>query len=213
MKTKLYLIRHGQSEGNKAKAFLGHKDLDLTELGHIQAENAAGFFKDIDVDVIYSSDLIRAYNTAIHTAKLKGLDVIKNKNLREIYAGQWEGRTFTELETVFADSFGKWREDCGNSACPGGESTAELQKRIVGEITKIAEENQGKTILFFTHATPIRVFKGYCDGCGLDGIKDVPWATNASVTYAEYENGKLTLIDYSIDYFQGEEITKIPANV
>lgn len=213
MKTQLYLIRHGQSEGNKTKTFLGHTDLDITELGHIQAENTAEFFKDIKVDVIYSSDLMRAYNTALHTAEKKGLNVIKNRNLREVNAGQWEGKTFAELETVFKDSYGKWLVDCGNAVCPGGESVAELQKRIVNEIIRIAEENQGKTILIFTHATSLRVFKGYCDACGLDGIKDVPWATNASVTHVEYDAGNFTLLDYSIDYFQGEEITKVPANV
>lgn len=213
MKTQIYLIRHGESEGNKARAFLGHTDLDITETGHIQAENTARFLKDIKADVIYSSDLIRAYNTALHTAEMKGMEIIKNSNLREIYAGQWETLKFTELEDRFKNEYGVWKENIGEASCPGGESTAQLQKRIVTEVTKIARDNQGKTVFIFTHATPLRVFKAYCDGKGLDGIKDVPWSTNASVTHVEYENGKFNVIQYGIDYFQDKDITKLPANV
>ncbi len=213
MKTQIYLIRHGESEGNKARRFLGHTDLDLTDMGHRQAQKTAEFLKNVNADVIYSSDLIRAYNTAVHTAELKGMEIIKNRNLREIHAGDWEGRKFTEIEEIYAESFGIWHNDTGNAVCPEGESIAGLQMRIATEITKIAKENEGKTVFIFTHATPLRVFKAYCDGVGLDGIKDVPWATNASVTHVEYEDGKFSLIDYSIDYFQGEEISTIPANV
>ena len=213
MNTHIYLIRHGESEGNKAKAFLGHTNLDLTDMGHRQAQKTAEFLENINADVIYSSDLIRAYNTAVHTAELKGMEIVKNRNLREIHAGDWEGLKFTEIEEKYAESFGIWRTDTGNAICPNGESVVELQNRISTEITKIAEENQGNTVFIFTHATPLRVFKAYCDGVGIDGIKDVPWATNASVTYVQYEDGKFSLVDYSVDYFQGEEISTIPANV
>ncbi len=211
--TQIYMIRHGQSEGNKIRAFLGHTDLDLTELGHLQAENTARFLKDIQVDVIYSSDLIRAYNTALHTTELKGMEIIRNKNLREIYAGKWENGLFAELEEIYKESYGVWLTNIGRARCDEGESTEELQKRIVSEITKIAEENEGKTVFIFTHATPIRTFKAFCDGKTLDEMKDVPWATNASVSHFEYFEGKFKVVDYGIDFFQGNELTTLPANV
>ncbi len=211
--TQIYLIRHGQSVGNLHKTFLGHTDLDLTELGHRQAENVAEFLKDLKVDVIYSSDLMRAYNTAVHTAEVKGMEITKSQNLREIYAGEWEGRTFEELRTVYAESFGHWVEDIGTSRCDGGESALELQKRISEEVTKIAEENQGKTVLIFTHATVIRVFKAFCDNCTPETIKDVPWAANASVSHFEYRDGRFSTVVYGNDSFQGEAVSTIPANV
>lgn len=213
MSTNIYLIRHGESEGNKRRAFLGHTNLDLTETGHNQAQNTANFLKDIDADVIYSSDLKRAYSTALHTAEMKKLDIIKNENLREIYAGEWENGLFAELEENFKESYGVWLKNIGRARCDGGESVEELQIRVVKEITRIAQENDGKTVLIFTHATPIRVFKAFCDGCSLDDIKDIRWATNASVTKARYEDGRFEILEYGIDYFQGNDKTILPGNV
>ena len=77
--THVYFIRHGQSEGNLKHLFLGHTDLDLTDLGRKQAERVGDFFKDIHVDAIYSSDLLRAYHTACPVAKAKGLEIIKSE--------------------------------------------------------------------------------------------------------------------------------------
>ncbi len=211
--TDIYLIRHGESEGNKKKAFLGHTDLCLTEKGHSQAQNTAEFLKDIDADVIYSSDLRRAYSTARHTAEMKSLDIVKSKNLREIYAGEWENGLFCDLQVNFKESYSVWLTNIGRAKCDAGESVAQLQTRIVDEITRIATENDGKTVLIFTHATPIRVFKAFCDNCSLDEIKDIPWATNASVTKARYEDGRFEILEYGIDYFQGNDKTLLPSNV
>ena len=213
MKTVLYLVRHGESEGNAVRSFLGHTNLDITQKGHAQAECTAEYLKNVHADVIYSSDLLRAYNTAKHTADKKGMEIIKNEKLREIDAGEWENRLFEDLEKEYADSYHTWRNDVGN-ACPnGGERVCDLQKRIVSELTKIAQENEGRSVFIFTHATPIRTFKAYCDGKTVDEIKDVPWASNASVSIAEYENGSFAMKEYSIDSFMDSLTTILPPNV
>ena len=212
-KTTIYLIRHGESQGNKYNLFLGHTDMDLTEIGHAQAENAAKFFENIHLDVIYSSDLLRAYHTAEHTARAKGLEIIKDSGVREIFAGEWEGTSFDELPVLYPEEYARWREDVGNAGCNGGESVAELMERIVTNVERIVKENEGKTIAIFTHATPIRVIKTAWDGLALDDMKNVPWASNASVTRAEYSDGKFKIVEYSIDEFQGELLTKLPKTV
>ena len=211
--THIYLIRHGESMGNKRDAFLGHTDLDLTPKGHMQAEQTAHYLKNIYADVIYSSDLMRAYSTAMHTAKIKGIDVIKNKNLREIFAGDWENKTFEFLKEEFADEYKIWMNNIGLARCTNGESVKELQNRIVNEVIKIAKENEGKTVFIFTHATPIRALKAACDNVKMDEMRNIPWATNASVTHAQYENSVLSIKDYSVDYFLGEIRTALPKNV
>ena len=74
--TRIILIRHGQSIANFIGKFAGHSDFDLTELGHRQAELAAGYLlKNEKIDKIYASDLLRAYNTAVPTAKALGLEI------------------------------------------------------------------------------------------------------------------------------------------
>ncbi len=68
--TRLIITRHGQSIANAQYRFAGHSDFDLSEIGHKQAELAAEYIsKNFTVDYIYSSDLLRAYNTALPTAK------------------------------------------------------------------------------------------------------------------------------------------------
>ena len=91
MDAKLIIIRHGQSLGNAQKRYLGHTDVDLSELGKHQAQIAADYFKDYNISAIYSSDLLRAYNTALPHARLHGLSVNKDEKLREVFLGEWEG--------------------------------------------------------------------------------------------------------------------------
>lgn len=211
--THIYLIRHGESMANERDAFIGHTDLDLTQKGHMQAEKTAEYLKNIDADVIYSSDLIRAYHTAEHTARMKGLEIIKDKNLREIYAGEWEDKTFYELEEKYADSYGVWLNDIGRAVCDGGESVEDMAKRVIDEFNKIINENEGKTIFIFSHGTPIRVLRAFWTGKGVDDLKDVAWASNASVSHVEYIDGKVIIHSYSNDSFLGDMATILPDNV
>ena len=213
MKTKIYLILHGESQGNIKSVFLGHGDLDLTERGYAQAQKTAEYLKNIPVDAIYSSDLLRAYNTAKATAEKFGLPIVARMELREINAGKWEFVNFTTISEKFSDTYGVWLTNIGRSCPDGGESVANLQKRIAGEITRICEENLGKTVCVFTHATSIRVFAAFCEGKSLDGIKERPFPTNASVTSVEYEDGKFKLVEYSHDSFMGELKNNLPNNV
>lgn len=213
MKTTFYIVRHGQSKGNLHDRFVGHTDIGLTEQGYRQAHMAAQYLKGIHADVIYSSDLSRAYDTACATARLKDMDVIKSAQLREINGGAWEGKIFSELDTLYPEDFGCWRENFGYCRCTDGESVLELQQRIVSELKRIAEKNPGKTVMVFCHATPIRVFRAYCENATPEQMSHIPWATNASVTHAEYENGQFRLMEYSIDHFMGNLVTALPSDV
>ena len=213
METKIILIRHGQSIGNLNKTFLGHTDLDLSELGYKQAECVCEFLSEEKIDAVYSSDLKRAAHTVEPIAKMRGLEVIKTEGMREIFAGDWEGKKFEELDVIYEKEYTVWKTDIGNAVCTNGENTAELQKRVLAEITKIAEENPGKTVCIGTHATPIRVLAAAWTGKTKDEIKDIPWAVNCSVTTAIYKNGTFELITYNENNFIGDLNTKFPANV
>ena len=215
MGTIIYLIRHGESEANQRDTFLGHGDLDLTETGRDQACVTADYLYSHGPkpDAIYSSDLKRAYHTAEKTAELFDMPVIKDEGLREIDAGLWENVTFSELRKHFTKSFALWSENIGLAGCDGGETVAQLQKRIVSAVERIAKAHENGSVFLFCHATPIRVFAAHCLNKALDEIKEVPWPTNASVTKAEYDGKIFRLTDYSLDGFMGELITKLPKNV
>ena len=86
--TKIIIIRHGESLANAKRIYLGHTDWDLSEKGKEQARQVAEYLSDEKIDVIYSSDLIRAYNTALPHAQRRGMKIIKSRGLREVYLGE-----------------------------------------------------------------------------------------------------------------------------
>jgi len=188
--TKLLLIRHGQSIANFELAFVGHIDADLTETGLKQAQKTAEFVKaNYNVDRVYASDLKRAFKTGKAASDIFDVEIIPNKNLREIYAGEWEGNKFNHLAKMFETEYNVWLTDIGNAHPNGGESVKELGKRIMAELETIAIENDGKTIVVATHATPIRVMQSLVQTGGLEEMKNIPWVSNASVTELIYDSG------------------------
>ncbi len=213
-KTRMIFVRHGESEGNKVHAFLGHSDANLSEKGHLQAEKTAEHLKNEKIDAFYSSDLKRAYQTGCHIAGRHGCAPIPNENLREVFAGEWEWRTFEDLCKEYPISFGIWREDVGNAQPDGGEAVSHLYDRVIAEVWKIAKENMGKTVLITSHATPIRALRAYWEGLGHKDMKLFPWASNASVSIADYfSDGHVEMVSYSDDSFMGEIATALPENV
>lgn len=214
MSCRILFVRHGQSMGNFSKSFLGHTDLDLSPLGYEQSLCTAKYLNDFKIDKIYSSDLLRAHNTAKAYSDISGIEIIEDKGLREIFAGDWEGKSFDDLEKEYPQSYSLiWRCNIGLAHPDGGESVAELCSRVHKKIQQIAEENEGKTIAVFTHATVLRSFFNKINGFEIEDMKDWPWPSNASVSEAKYDNGKFTPVRYGFDDFMNELKSSLPSNV
>ncbi len=183
--TRMIIVRHGQSTGNLGGRFLGHYDGELTNLGRRQAERAADYLKNEKIDIAYASDLSRAYETGSIIAVPHRLVPIKDQNLREIFAGKWENVEFTKIAEQYPDDWKLWLDDAFRSRPTDGESVMELMTRVTSEFWKIASENNGKTVLVATHATPIRTLMREWQEMGaLEG--GPKWVSNASVTTVEY---------------------------
>lgn len=212
--TTLLLIRHGQSMTNLDKTFTGQYDAALTELGREQAEHAADYIvANYKVDKIYASDLKRAFDTGAAVAKRIHMEIIPDKNLREIHGGQWHNMKYTQIAEQFPKEYHAWMHDIGTLTCPDGESVGELNERCMAEFRKIAEENRGQTVVIATHATPIRVLQTLCEGKTLREMNAVPWVSNASVTVAEYENGEFRLKLIGEDSYLGQMKTQMPKGI
>ncbi len=196
MKTLFYIVRHGHSTGNLTKTFYGHYDGPLTDIGREQAKRVKEYFRNKHIDLVYSSDLVRAVDTIKPTAVERGLGVIGDKRLREIFAGEWENRNIDALIVEYPEEYSKWRDKKSESYCTGGESVKELYNRVSQGITDIAIKNPGKTIALATHATPIMVLKPFFMGEELEKINGTPYVVNASVTVVSYEDGKWDIISY-----------------
>ncbi len=213
--TKIIFIRHGESTGNELRRFYGQFDGALTERGREQARMTADFLKDTHIDIAYASDLRRAFETGKIIAEPHGLQVIPEPSLREIYAGEWEDLSFSDLIEKYKDDFDTWMNDTVNSAPTGGESVRELAARIDAAVWKIAEENDGKTVLIATHATPIRSLIPRWRGEPLETLNSIKWVPNASVSIVNYDiiSHKAQAEVVGEASFMGALVTKLPDNV
>ena len=213
MGTTLILVRHGESDANGNKFFAGQLDIDLSQRGRQQAELTASYIcAHYSVDAVYASDLKRAYHTAEPIARACGVETVKMEQLREIYAGQWQGMHFDDLERVYAQEYGQWRQDIGKAHPNGGESVEDLSERVWTAVQEIVEREQGKTVAIVTHATPIRALLCRIKGMALEDMKAVAWVSNASVSVVQVEDG-WTLEQESVDQHLAELKTRFPANV
>ena len=186
--TTLLLIRHGESMANANHEFVGHTDVDLSPRGKLQAEKTAEFVKEnYKIDKVYASDLKRAYETGKAVADKCGVEIVSDPGLREIFAGDWEGRTRDDL-IENSPEYAVWRTDIGNCTPPNGESVKSVYERIPLKLLQLAIQNEGKTIAIATHATPIRSVISKWMGLGLSAMKLFPWPPNASVTEVTFEN-------------------------
>ena len=208
--TRLVITRHGQSIANAERRFAGQSNFDLSDMGKAQAELISQYIcANEKIDVIYSSDLLRAYNTAMPTAKRLGLEIIPTTELREINAGEWEGLTAAEIAVEFEEEFSVWMNDYANSRCTGGESTAEVYDRVIAIVKRLAEKHDGQTLMLSTHATMVRALCAYALGLTADRTGEIPFTHNASINIFTYDNGRLIPERTNIVEHLGDMVTGI----
>jgi broad specificity phosphatase PhoE len=200
VEAKFILIRHGESLGNLKRIYLGHTDWDLSDSGKKQAQICAQYFKDADISAIYSSDLLRAYNTAVPHSLIHGLKIIPSEQLREVRVGAWEGKEISYISENWYKEFEIiWRGEFGTSTPPDGEAVIAAAKRFKAKLLAIAKEQSG-TVLITAHAAVIRAF-----WCYISGIEPrlwgsfVPFPTNTSATFIGLDGENLVPIRYSFD--------------
>jgi glucosyl-3-phosphoglycerate phosphatase len=130
------LWRHGQTVWNAERRFQGQSDIPLDETGQAQAERAARLLAALRPDLIVSSDLSRAAGTAAALARLTGLEVTLDKDLRERSGGSWEGLTDTEIRTRYPVEHASWTP-------PDGEPSAVVAERVAAALHRAAEAVSG----------------------------------------------------------------------
>lgn len=151
--TDLVLVRHGATEWNETKRAQGHADIPLSDLGRRQAVGIAQELAHLPVVGVYSSDLIRAYDTAAPIARLHDLEVRKDPDLREIDQGEWTGLHTDEIRARWPALWGAARH---YSSRPGGESPAMVRARALRALRRIVEEYPDGTVVIVSHGGTIR---------------------------------------------------------
>ncbi len=190
--TKLIIVRHGHSIANDTHSFAGITDVPLSEAGKGQAEYVGEYLAANEhIDRIFISGLLRTAQTAHPTAERLGLPIEIEPDLREVFAGLWENLPYDKLTMRFTADWLGWKYDLPNACCTGGESAYALYRRVTGAIHRLCRENEGKTLMLVTHATPIRAINAMIRG-GLSQMRRALIPTNASINIYRYENGTLT---------------------
>jgi broad specificity phosphatase PhoE len=153
--TTILLARHGETDWNQERRWQGLSDLSLNERGQEQARALAEKLDAVPFSAIYTSDLRRAYETALIVGERRGLAVTPMHELREIDVGSWTGLSRDEVKERFRDAH-RARLRRTARGWEGGETYAEMGSRILEALRRIAREHPSDEVLVVTHSAPIR---------------------------------------------------------
>lgn len=186
--SRIYLVRHGETEWNRQQRSQGcSNDIPLSEDGLKQAEAVAEKLKDEKIDMVFSSTLSRAFQTAEKIASKHNLEVEKCSEFIEINFGLWEGMRFPEIKEQYYDVYNVWRDTPHLAVIPGAESISELKARSMKKLLNIIKSNPDKNILVVSHGISIKVIVTAILGMDLGHIHRIR-QDNTAVNVFEYNN-------------------------
>ncbi|MBC7686187.1 MAG: histidine phosphatase family protein [Bdellovibrionales bacterium] len=197
--TTIVLIRHGETAWNAERRLQGHLDIPLNPEGLRQARALAAALATDTVDVIYASDLARAWQTAQALADVHQLPVQRDAGLRERCFGGFEGLLYAEIETRFPREFAAWQARQVDAAMPAGAREAEtfrqFYQRCTGAIAAIAARHPGQAIAIVAHGGVLECAYRAALGLSLETARDFP-VLNASINRFAVSGDKLALLSW-----------------
>jgi broad specificity phosphatase PhoE len=192
--TTILLARHGETDWNRDGRWQGHSNTSLNVRGREQARELADELT-AEVDVVYSSDLARARETAEIVAARLGLEIRLDARLRERGFGAWEGLTHTEIEERDAEALARWRAGEGSGA-DDAEPFDAFAQRMGHFLEDVLERHVGERVLVIAHGGSIRVIHALATG--LDYVRDhraIPFVANCAVLRYAARDGKLAPVE------------------
>ncbi|HTA11222.1 MAG TPA: histidine phosphatase family protein, partial [Streptosporangiaceae bacterium] len=147
---------HGQTALSVERRFAGRGDIPLTDVGLEQAAAAAArLARRGNIDLVLTSPLLRARQTAVAVADAVGVPLAEDVDLAETDFGSWEGLSFGEVMARWPDEMAAWMADA-DAAPPGGESFAAVAVRVDAALDRLVAAHQGRTVVVVSHVTPIK---------------------------------------------------------
>lgn len=212
--TTFLIIRHGYSKSNEHGYFTGQTDVQLSTLGIEQANQTARYlYENFKIDLLYSSPLQRAFNTALPISNLFNLPILIENDLKEINGGDWEEKTPEQILELYKDDYTLWLNNIGIARCTTGECMEEVQFRASNALKKLASEHDGKTIAITTHAGVIRALQCLWQKLPLTEMKNIPWVENASVSIIIYNQEEFIVKDIGKTNHLQTQKTNLPNNM
>lgn len=195
--TTVYLVRHGETDGNRKQRFQGTKDYPLNAQGRRQGELLGSALKDYPIDVIYTSPLSRAWETARLIAKHHpGVQVIPHGGLEEIHAGVIEGEKLADLPVKYPEVYRQMLGAPVHLAYPGGETTRQVYDRVAKAIQDIVKQNKDRVIVVVSHGFAIQTYLHYASGRPFEEMQR-QIVTNTSITKFVYGESLTPQLKYA----------------
>ena len=165
--TRIIAIRHGETAWNLDSRIQGHLDIALNDTGRWQAGRAAEALAGEPITAIYTSDLLRAWETAQAVASVAGLPISIDAGLRERCFGVFQGHSFADIEARLPEQALLWRKRDPAFAPEGGECLNDFRDRVVACVSTLAARHPGELIAIVAHGGVMDVLYRAATGQGL----------------------------------------------
>lgn len=205
--TKVYLIRHGEAEGNVYRRAHGWYDGRITANGLRQIDALSQRFRDIPVDALYSSDLSRTRTTAGAITRYHNVPLELEPRLREIHMGEWEDVPWGNLSWLYPQAMAAFNDDPDRWRAPGAETFPQLRERMRAAVLELASRHDGQTIVCVSHGMAIRSLISGLLNVPSNEIYKVPHGDNTAVSLLEVSGDEINVVFYNDSSHLGEKLS------
>jgi len=172
--TTLILIRHGETHWNVIGRYQGQADPPLNAKGQEQARQVAQTLNEkAKIDVLFTSPLKRATQTAEKIAETLDIPLHEDLRLMEIHQGDWQTKLRTEIEAAYPDLFRKWETEPWEVTPPGGENLTQVKTRVYAAVDEIIGRFPDQGVGLVIHRIPIALIKMRYQGLDPDIVRSI----------------------------------------
>ena len=200
--TLLYLVRHGATPANEQRPYVlqGHGIVtSLSDTGQRQAEAVAGFLADRPLDVVLSSPMKRARETAAAIAAPHGITPGVLEAISECDVGRWEGRDWGAIMEDDTEAYHLFMDDPGTHGYPEGESYADVLDRVGGPLDGVLAGHRGQTVAVVAHNLVNRVYVARLMGWPLSRAREIR-QDNTGVNVIRGRDDEITLMSFNVRF-------------
>lgn len=194
--TELILIRHGETDWNRALRFQGHVDVGLNAIGLEQARRLAARMAGEHPAALYCSDLLRARQTADPIAQEIGQSEIANAELREQCFGILDGMSVDDVQQQHPEVWAGWLRFDADWCVPQGESTRQFHARVMRALHRLAADHAGEQLVVVTHGGVLDMVYRTARSLGLGGPRqsEIP---NAGLNRVRLREGRIEILAWA----------------
>ncbi|MBD0380432.1 histidine phosphatase family protein [Paenibacillus sedimenti] len=204
--TKLYLIRHGETEWNIEHRLQGHSDSPLSPLGRMQALWLSEALEDVPFDVICASSSGRTLQTATIVKGRRALPIISSDDWMEMNLGAWEGRIAEEIKQEDKDNFHAFWNEPHRYMPASGESYQDLLARVLPALERLLVEHAGKTICLVSHSVTLKVIMAHFEQRELAELWNPPYFHPTCLSMVEWKDGNQRIVLHGdTSHFRNED--------